>query len=186
VKWPAISVCLLALGCTRHPGLQESAGGGLRQPRLQEFRYVMGYSDPQGDLLKLTRGPDALFVQKINADEAAAKTLNEKRAYALESVYREAPSPYPGLITNVIKCDEKLKLKKSQRLDEAIRILAFDAFANDRFTFGACIPGQVAYRAFDFLIHCPSQKKFYDVKLFLKNGDGVTVDALMNEFACAG
>lgn len=104
-------------------------------------------------------------------NESAALKRIEEREAILMSVYREYPAPYPGAITNLSRCALNSRPHRETINSASSRAAAFELLANERLTYGECIPAEAKYNSIYFLLYCPGQNLVHDVKVFYPKAD---------------
>ncbi len=80
--------------------------------------------------------------------------------------YEDQPTPYLGIITNIVKCPKKftpetLKLKIANK-----ELTVVKALAGKNFNFGICENKQVAYSACTSFFHDEQKLQYYKLKVF--------------------
>lgn len=84
------------------------------------------------------------------------------------SLFDTARSPYPGVITDKIVCDEKYKpLLNRQLTSSGIMITYYSGFLNNRLQYGNCTEDQIAYKGYVALFYCPKIREWYNIEFIV-------------------
>lgn len=106
-----------------------------------------------------------------NINPSTAKDYIHGRIAGMKALYDNIRSPYPGLISNEITCEESLKPSyTSFTTSKGLLIYQIDGFLNNRLVFGACTKDQIAYQGITVLFNCPSRKQLYDMEFIAPIG----------------
>lgn len=87
---------------------------------------------------------------------------------ALLGLYDVSLSPYPGAISQTIRCDELFKPVPKKITGNADQeIVHFAGLLNARMQYGSCIENQIAYRSYTGILYCGTQKKWVQIELIV-------------------
>lgn len=92
------------------------------------------------------------------------------KIFVINSMYRDIDSPYPGPLSNEIKCAEEFKPK-------TIKNSPFDYYilqASDRLTYGACSRDLIKYSSIMYFLHCGKYNELYQIELFVPPGSNLS------------
>lgn len=90
----------------------------------------------------------------INSNQS--KQVIEERLFVINSAYRDYDSPYPGALSNQLKCSEDMKPNEEDGI--------VNLYATERLTFGACSEELIKYKATIRFLHCDNT--LYQIELF--------------------
>lgn len=100
-----------------------------------------------------------------NIDPEAATDYIRGRIAGMKALYENIRSPYPGLLSNEIDCDDEFKpTYKTVKGVGGIEIAHITGYLNERLTFGACSKDQIAYKGIKLLFTCVNHKQLYDME----------------------
>ncbi|MBI2134856.1 hypothetical protein HYU09_02620 [Candidatus Woesearchaeota archaeon] len=85
------------------------------------------------------------------------------KIFLINSIYRNMDSPYPGHLSNIIKCEEEFKPRTIENSPFDYYIL----YASDRFIYGACSLDLIRYTSMLYYIHCNETDELYQIELFV-------------------
>jgi len=98
-----------------------------------------------------------------NLSEDDAKNYINFHKYQIENLFTEYRSPYPGHISDAIKCPEKYQPIKEQNGSDKVY---YYLYANDRLTYGGCSEDLLEYLVALGLVHCIESKKILEIEFF--------------------
>lgn len=106
---------------------------------------------------------------RSNVDPDASDDYIKGRIAGMKALYDNIRSPYPGLLSNEIVCDEAFK-PTYQSLEERKRLPQFRiiGYLNNRLTFGSCQKDQAVYKGMMVLFSCPSTRQLYQIEFITK------------------
>ena len=109
------------------------------------------------------------------------------RVAGMKALYDNLRSPYPGLLSNEIVCDEGFKpTYRSFTTAQTIQIQEIVGYLNDRLTFGSCQKDQAVYRGLMVLAACPKQKMLYQIEFItpIESFNQSYLDTLTHSLTC--
>lgn len=114
-----------------------------------------------GDRLRLrvTEGLDAA---------AAAEIVRDER-YQIANLFEDRQAPYPGELSNTLKCPENFRPVEVTGRDDALGMVGL--YANDRLTFGGCSEDLLRYKATVGFFHDPAARRLFRVEYFTPMGE---------------
>jgi len=160
-----------------------SVNFGISSNFIEKFRFK---NIPETfDSTTLIGGYDDLFI-KVNVfkniSQEEANIYITDKIVVINSLFKEISSPYPGALSNRIKCPEELNpLRISNHpLDYYI------IYASSRFTYGACSFDLIKYRSMLYFQYCGEQKSLYQVKLFIPIDQDISAyEELLKSIKCS-
>jgi hypothetical protein len=123
--------------------------------RVEEYRWQSAESE--GVLRRLSPVTPTQIMQ----------LLGQKR-FQIESLYNEQKSPYPGALSQVVRCPKELLPLIQSDSSMQMDVLRIQAGANSRKILGVCDPSELAFRAVVLEIFCKEAKVLFEVEGFLK------------------
>ncbi len=117
-------------------------------------------------MYQIGQGPGLLRVDvRGGIDPATAQDYIHGRIAGMKALYDNIRSPYPGLLSQEIICDDPYKPSYTYfKTSSDIEINEIDGFLTDRLVFGACTKEQIAYKGMTLLFNCPARKQLYDIE----------------------
>lgn len=110
----------------------------------------------------LTRGDVTVRVEKymdVTAQQAASN--NDYKSMQIESLYEDAKSPYPGMLSDRIRCEGKFKPVFEERKLNGLTYLEYSGFLNSRMQYGTCIQDELTYASRAMMFYCPKERAWY-------------------------
>jgi len=121
------------------------------------------------DLTEYTAVEDVLQVKHyFNMTREKAKKLVDDRKFFLGAMFKDQPSPYPGVLSSTIGCPEALVPKPVE--DTANVSLAYQLLATRNLIYGNCDPSDNYYYCFYQVFYCAEKKELFEVKIFTPIG----------------
>jgi arylsulfatase A-like enzyme len=113
----------------------------------------------------LALGDDRLRVRVVSGVQAAkAKALVDEERTLLEDLFGDRQAPYPGQLTNTLRCPETYHPQEVRPLGGALELLTLQA--NDRLGFGGCAADLLRYRATVGFFHDAQAKRLIKLEYF--------------------
>ncbi len=104
-------------------------------------------------------------INNINSQEA--RKYAEERQNIVKALYQRIPSPYPGMISNVIECPDELKPEIVSLDIEGKIVSAYILYSTPRFTYGAGVEELIKYRGVLMFIYGDKVRTLYRVEIFI-------------------
>lgn len=98
-------------------------------------------------------------------DGATAYEYIRGKIAGMKALYDNIRSPYPGLLSNEITCDDIYKPSYTSFINSnGIQIYQIVGYLNDRMVFGSCLKDQIQFEETRYLFSCPGRHEFYDME----------------------
>ena len=125
---------------------------------IKEYKIKDIYRDEKNLYSALYIRSDNLLRVEMKSDASREESDRniESRTTTIISQFENSRSPYPGEISDEIKCDDKFK--------PIYRDGYVIAYLNSRLTYGACSEEGNAYRSLLTWQYCDKQKKLYQLE----------------------
>lgn len=136
---------------------------------LSEYKIKEVYRDDSKNFSALyTNGVELLRIAvEYNLRENESDKIIQSRVAQLKGMYENATAPYPGQVSDVIKCDEKFKPTFHTDSINGLTISYFTGYLSNRLTFGTCDENQIDYQDTLILFYCPKQQRLYQLELIV-------------------
>lgn len=100
-----------------------------------------------------------------------AERFSQAKIMQLQGLFENARSPYPGVLSNEVVCENRFKpVIKNITVDDK-KITTIDGFLNDRLQYGVCLENQLTHKGKTAMFYCESQKKWYYFEVISKKSD---------------
>lgn len=145
---------------------------GLTVPGGDTFRLVKNFTrtgtdhparsieaEAVGKLLKIE------VIRDLGPEEAAR--TREERLTMLNSLFSNAPAPYPGMITNQVTMPDTLRPRKLEITVAGVSLPLYILPASSRHTYGVTEEAQTAFQAGVFFLYDQPGRILYRFDLFL-------------------
>ena len=107
-------------------------------------------------------------VYKNMKAETARKKAKDRRLIIMD-MFKGKPSPYPGVISDQIACDDKYQPKEHIRKHGENWSEALQLFANERGIYGGCTEKTTFFSSALVHLYCTKIQTLFVVKLFTPN-----------------
>ncbi len=138
----------------------------------------------------LLKHPDYLVrIERVSLlpQQQKADDLTKIRLMQIQGLFDTARSPYPGIITDRIVCDDTYKPNpKILTTTSGIGITYFSAFLNNRLQYGICTDDQIAYKTYTALFSCQQTNDWYSVEIIVPKEKAATDSAYIGLFRQIG
>lgn len=116
----------------------------------------------------LAQRQDTLLKLEIvkNIDSQTARQYIQERTYAINSLYQNIPSAYPGMITNSTEIQDELKPAVAQLTINREKIPVYLLYSTARFTYGATTRDLIKYRGALTFVFIPVHRTLLRIELF--------------------
>ena len=132
----------------------------LNGENLNEFTFEETYQDDQTAFRGLYKREDTILrletyynVPKGQIDERIASTIAR-----LRGLYERAPAPYPGEVSDEIRCDRSLAPVVHEQTEDFPKYA--EIYLTDRLSYGVCDYKQANYRGILSFLTCPNRQIF--------------------------
>ena len=149
---------------------------------INEFHFKKERSSLDAVFLRQKDGAAYLRLREFDGISLEhAKSYFSDKIYSINSLYREAHSPYPGALSNKISCPDEFK---PQRIQRAL----FDyylMYANQRLNYGVCLWDLIEYRAIFYPLYCSRNQRFFQIELFVAKDEDISIyQEALQKLAC--
>lgn len=140
-----------------------------------ELPFVISYTDTlklisstpmaKYDYMECRAGEDIWQVKQYRncAKEKAQKIIADRKFFLL-AMFKDQPSPYPGVLSNSIGCPKEFQPTVIE--DTVAVYLSFKLLATSNLIYGNCNPPDNYYYSTYLLFFCPARNDFFEVKFF--------------------
>lgn len=132
----------------------------LNGENLTEFTLTETYQDDKNAFRGQYRREDTILrletyynVPKGQVDERITSTITR-----LNGLYERAPAPYPGEISDEVRCDSSLAPVVHEQTDDFPKYV--EIYLNERLSYGVCDKEQAYYRGILTFLTCPKRQIF--------------------------
>ncbi len=117
------------------------------------------------DYSEFSSGEDIWQVKQYRncAKEKAHKIVDDRKFFLL-AMFKDQPSPYPGVLSNSIGCPKEFQPIVKE--DTVAVQLSFKLLATSNLIYGNCNPPDNYYYSTYLLFFCPAKNDFFEVKFY--------------------
>lgn len=136
--------------------------------KLPSYTLIEQHSLEHSELYTYFFDNNYLKIEKSsNIDSHSAEVLIQAELTGIEMVYASAFSPYPGVISHSIVCDEKFQPVFFEKEVNGLNHKYYLLYSNGRFGLGVCSKDLIKYRHLIGWIYCPMARELYKIKYFV-------------------
>jgi hypothetical protein len=108
------------------------------------------------DIVQLKRYPD------MNREKSLK--MMDDRKFFLDAMFKDQPSPYPGVLSSAIGCPPD---KRPKSLSDTLAVkLNYKLLATGNLIYGNCNPSDNFYYCLYSLFFCEGKQEMYELKIF--------------------
>ena len=138
----------------------------------QDYSSVTYKGNYNNNILKIKKYAD---ISEKNVNDY----INE-RLFFLNSLYREINSPYPGQLSNKVKCGDEFTPIEVDNAPYNYFIL----YATERLTYGACSWDLIEYRSSLFFQYCENDGLYFIELFFPVEADSEQYESQLKQLSC--
>lgn len=141
--------------------------GCLSMQGLNDFKTQEVYQEDDNIYRALLSKDSDLLRVDIRSDisEPEGKSHIQAQITRMKALFENAPSPYPGEISDEIACGEKYKPAFFDEEINGIQVSYSTGYLNNRLVFGSCTEDQAVYHGILALFYCPNLKQLYQIEI---------------------
>lgn len=119
----------------------------------------------------------------VSPDDAVL--LTRVRVMQISGLFDTALSPYPGVVSDRIECDEDAKPEIQKVRTATTEVTYYTTWVNDRMQPGSCIEADRSYRSLTAHFYCFGHKALYQLELITAPEKNMMPrDELISSIAC--
>lgn len=94
-----------------------------------------------------------------------AKDYSTMRITLIMGLYDTVQSPYPGAVSQTIRCDDVYKPVVEQlSTEKGMPLTLLSGYLNSRMQFGACVDNEIVYRSDAAFLYCPKRHQWISLE----------------------
>lgn len=98
-----------------------------------------------------------------------ALAFTKIRLIKINGLFETIRSPYPGMVSDTISCDDTFKPAPKIILGQHdLPITYFTGFLNNRLQYGSCTEDQIAYKSFVGIFYCKDAHQWLQIELIVE------------------
>lgn len=162
----------------------------LTLPKGAVWKLTEVYEEVRGSVYRARYQMGEIIVRvdvRSDVDPDASVDYIHGRIAGMKALYDNIRSPYPGLLSNEIVCDEGFKpTYRSYTTEKNVEVSEIVGYLNDRLTFGSCQKDQATHRGAMMLFTCSSRRQLYQIEYIFSvdSYDQKMVESLMRTVGC--
>ena len=169
--------CLVITSCKNQDNVDILQN--LESEFVNSFNFDLIMNESNNLIIKSNNKNEILKIQIENISFNNVNQTIEKKFLEIESLYREIHSPYPGIVSNKVSCENNYLPKKIENYPKEYLIV----YATERLTFGACSKDLIHYQSIIYPIYC--NKKLFTFNLFIPLSEQINkYEDKLNKIKC--
>lgn len=155
------------------------------QEVLKQFKLSETYEDKPDRFRGLyTNGDSKVRIDvQIKITQLRAEEITRERVMALNALFEDRLSAYPGQVSRKITCGEKYKPVIEKITQDNTEITLAKGLFTDRFTMGACVDDLLPYKGFIAWYWCSKTNTLYQIETIAPKENGET-EAVLSSLGC--
>lgn len=111
-----------------------------------------------------------------------ADSLTKAKVMQIDGLLETAVSPYPGLLSNRITCDNRYLPTPAAFTATNTTGTSFIGYLNNRLQYGSCIDDQIMYTSYVALFYCKSHNSWYQLEHIVPRNSAVSDQSQIDAF----
>lgn len=142
-------------------------------PLLQQSTVAEVYESTDRSYLALYTLPNMKIrtEQRSGISSSDADILTKVTVMRMQGQFETARSPYPGMLSDAITCDEKFNVKPITTTYNNQEVLFFSGYLNNRLQYGSCIDSEIQFTGLNAVLYCDRQHAWYRIEILIPGGD---------------
>lgn len=152
---------------------------------LKQFKLTEAYENTPDRFRGLyTNGDSKVRIDvQIKITQLRAEEITRERVMALNALFEDRLSAYPGQVSRKITCGEKYKPVIEKITQDNTEITLAKGLFTDRFTMGACVDDLLPYKGFIAWYWCSKTNTLYQIETISPKENGET-EAVLSSLGC--
>jgi predicted DNA-binding protein (UPF0251 family) len=141
--------------------------------RFPEFKLEDKYeSSEQNEVWIYRKNAETLRLKIVDQiSQEKAFELIENAQLTIQSLYDNAASAYPGMISHEIVCDQRFVPEKNVIDKGNLRIIYYVAYLSSRMQYGACTEDLTPYRGVLAWAYCQNKEHLEQMEVIVPKND---------------
>ena len=162
----------------------------LKLPNETVLKLTEVYEEVRGSVYRARYDAGNVIVRvdvRSDIDPDASTDYIQGRVAGMKALYDNIRSPYPGLLSNEIVCDEGFKpTYRAYVSSKSVQMQGIIGYLNNRLTFGSCQKDQAVYRGMMVLFTCRSTRQLYQLEFITKTEsfNATDLEKIINNLNC--
>lgn len=116
-----------------------------------------------------------------------ATEFTKIRMMKLQGLFEQARSPYPGVLSQEIKCTKPyIPEEKQMTTSSGIAVTYFIGYLNNRFQYGTCLNSQMTEKAYGALWYCAKHRAWYELEVIVPMDNPTADDGFIKTLSGIG
>lgn len=144
-------------------------------PGKEAWKLIETYEDTRQSWRGLFIHPDyRIRLEKItNVSPTKAAEFTKIRMMKLQGLFEHARSPYPGVLSQEIKCTKPyIPEEKQVTTSTGVAVTYFIGYLNDRLQYGTCMDNQITAKGYGALFYCETHRAWYELEIIVPIDNG--------------
>ncbi|MBI5356112.1 hypothetical protein HZB78_00670 [Candidatus Collierbacteria bacterium] len=155
-------------------------------PFLRQFKLVEAYEDTQNRFRGLYVSDDNKIRVNIQnkISKSQAQEITNLRIMALNALFEDKVSAYPGQISKEISCNQKYKPEIEKIAQNDTEITFAKGLFTDRFTMGACVDDLLPNKGFIAWYWCSQTNTLNQVEM-ISPKENDKIETILSSLGCS-
>jgi len=109
--------------------------------------------------------------KRSQLSQSDATLLTKVETMKIAGLFDRAASPYPGVISDKIICDESYKPEFMLVQNASLNITYYQTWLNDRLQPGSCLESDKKFKSHNARFYCKNEKALYHLEFITRSSD---------------
>lgn len=158
-------------------------------PGKEAWKLIEAYEDTRQSWRGLFAHPDyRIRLEKIaGVAPDVAPEFTKIRMMKLQGLFEHARSPYPGVLSQEIKCTRTYMPEEKQvTTSTGVAVTYFIGYLNNRLQYGTCMDNQMTEKGYGALFYCETHRAWYELEIIVPMEKAAGDDRYINLFMGLG
>ncbi len=158
----------------------------IRSDKFRDFIFVKSFKQYGLEIFVFKRGEEILQIEKrVDVEPAEADVFINDDITAIQGIFMDSVSAYPGELSNKIVCDDQYKPRHKVFTVSTFVYEYLLLYSTSRFGLGACTKDSIYYKHLIGWLYCFKRKELYTIKYFCSlKEDFQNMESLFKSFIC--
>lgn len=106
--------------------------------------------------------------KRSKLSKSDAMLLTKVNVMKIMGLFDDARSPYPGIVSDRIHCEDSLKPTMEQLNNDGLDVTYMRAGLNSRLQYGTCVESELPFISYGASFYCPDENALYQLEFIIE------------------